>query len=179
VYVDNYLEGYHVPHVHPELVKLYDFQSYRTECFEWYSLQHSPLSGTANLYTSGDGAAFYYCLFPNYMLNILPGRLQTNLVQPLGPARCRVIFQYFYANAETPAVRRLVEEDLAYSDGVQREDIDICERVQRGVESRAYDRGRFSVQYEEGVYHFQRLLKGAYRSFLAESGTNGRSQPSY
>jgi choline monooxygenase len=113
------------------------------------------------------------------MLNILPGRLQTNLVQPLGPARCRVIFQYFYANAETPAVRRLVEEDLAYSDGVQREDIDICERVQRGVESRAYDRGRFSVQYEEGVYHFQRLLKGAYRSFLAESGTNGRSQPSY
>jgi choline monooxygenase len=177
VYVDNYLEGYHVPHVHPELVKLYDFQSYRTECFEWYSLQHSPLSGTANLYTSGDGAAFYYCVFPNYMLNILPGRLQTNLVQPLGPARCRVIFQYFYANAETPAVRRLVEEDLAYSDGIQREDIDICERVQRGVESRAYDRGRFSVKYEEGVYHFQRLLKGAYRSFLAESGSNGGPQP--
>jgi choline monooxygenase len=166
VYVDNYLEGYHVPHVHPELVKLYDFQSYRTECFDWYSLQHSPLSGEANLYSSGDGAAFYYCLFPNYMLNILPGRLQTNLVLPLGPDRCRVVFQYFYADADSPAVRKLVEEDLAYSDAVQQEDIDICERVQLGVQSRAYDRGRFSVQFEEGVYHFQRLLKDAYRACL-------------
>jgi choline monooxygenase len=176
VYVDNYLEGYHVPHVHPELVKLYDFQSYQTHCFEWYSLQHSPLSGQANLYTSGEGEAFYYCLFPNYMLNILPGRLQTNLVRPLGPTRCRVVFQYFYADADAPAVRKLVEEDLAYSDAIQREDIDICERVQRGVESRAYDRGRFSVQFEEGVYYFQRLLKGAYQAFLAETGNNGGSQ---
>jgi len=171
VYVDNYLEGYHVPHVHPELMKLYDFQSYVTQCFEWYSLQRSALSGEANLYSGGDGEALYYLLFPNYMLNILPGRLQTNLVLPLGPARCRVIFQYFYADAESAAAQGLVEADLAYSESVQQEDIDICERVQRGVESRAYDRGRFSVQFEEGVYHFQRLLKGAYRAFLDEAGT--------
>jgi choline monooxygenase len=87
-----------------------------------------------------------------------------------------VIFQYFYAKADTPAVRRLIDEDLAYSDAIQREDIDICERVQRGVESRAYDRGRFSVKFEEGVYHFQRLLKDAYRGFLGESGTNGQAK---
>ncbi|MBK6435309.1 MAG: hypothetical protein IPF83_05145 [Rhodanobacteraceae bacterium] len=31
VYADNYLEGYHVPHVHPELNKLLDYRSYVTE----------------------------------------------------------------------------------------------------------------------------------------------------
>jgi hypothetical protein len=29
--------------------------------------------------------------------------------------------------------------------------------------SRAYDKGRFSVRFEEGVYHFQ-ILKHAYRA---------------
>ncbi|HEY2824308.1 MAG TPA: aromatic ring-hydroxylating dioxygenase subunit alpha, partial [Gemmatimonadales bacterium] len=81
VYVDNYLEGYHVPHVHPELTKLYDYQKYVTEVFPWYSLQHSPLSEEPTAYSgSGGGTAFYYWVFPNLMLNILPGRLQTNLV---------------------------------------------------------------------------------------------------
>ena len=88
-----------------------------------------------------------------------------------------MVFQYFYADAEAPDVRRLVDADLAYSDTIQREDIDICEQVQRGVGSRAYDRGRFSVQYEEGVYHFQRLLKGAYRRFFEDAGTKPTSRP--
>ena len=38
------------------------------------------------------------------MLNILPGRLQTNLVLPLGPTRCRVVFQYFYTDPDAPVV---------------------------------------------------------------------------
>jgi len=48
---------------------------------------------------------------------------------------------------------------------VQTEDAEICERVQQGLGSRAYDRGRFSVRFEEGVYHFQNLLKQAYRTW--------------
>ncbi len=38
---------------------------------------------------------------------------------------------------------------------------------QHGLRSRAYDRGRFSVRFEEGVHHFQQLLKQAYRSHLS------------
>jgi choline monooxygenase len=33
--------------------------------------------------------------------------------------------------------------------------------VQRGVRSRFYDRGRFSVAREQGVHHFHRLLAQA------------------
>jgi len=166
VYMDNYLEGYHVPYVHPELMKLYDYQSYTTEVHDWYSLQVGPLSGDDNLYGATEGEALYYCLFPNFMLNILPGRLQTNLVVPLAADRCRVEFRYYYADVESPRARRLIEEDHAFSDTVQREDMEICERVQEGLASRAYDRGRFSVTFESGVYHFQQLLKDAYRRWL-------------
>ena len=177
VYVDNYLEGYHVPYVHPELVKLYDYQNYVTETFDWYSLQYSPLTGANSLYSrNGGGDAFYYCLFPNFMLNILPGRLQTNHVRPLGPDRCEVVFRYFHDETDSPEARRRIDDDVAYSHAVQGEDADICARVQRGLGSRAYDRGRFSVKYEAGVYHFQELLRGAYRRGL-EGGGGARAAP--
>ena len=162
VYVDNYLEGYHLPFVHPELCNLLDYQQYVTETFDQYSLQFSPFTGKDNVYTGGQGEAFYYFIFPNFMLNILPGRLQTNIVLPVSHDRCKVLFDYYYDDAASPAAKKLIRDDLDYSDKVQKEDIEICELVQRGLESRAYDKGRFSVEMEQGVYHFQCLLKQAY-----------------
>ncbi|MBI1807664.1 MAG: Rieske 2Fe-2S domain-containing protein [Ignavibacteria bacterium] len=166
VYVDNYLEGYHLPYVHPELCTLLDYQNYITEIFEYYSLQHSPLTGTDTLYGKDGGAALYYFIFPNFMLNILPGRLQTNLVVPLSHNTTRVIFDYYYDDITSPHARKMAEEDIKYSDHVQHEDMQICEHVQQGLESMAYDKGRFSVEMERGVYHFQCLLKKAYRAIM-------------
>jgi choline monooxygenase len=164
VYVDNYLEGYHVPYVHPELCDLLDLQGYTTEVAPRYSLQYSPLKENDTVY--GSGRAFYYFLFPNFMLNILPGRLQTNLILPVSPGSCRVHFDFYYTETDTPEARTRMEEDLAYSDRVQQEDIEICEHVQRGLESRVYRSGRFSPETELGVYHFQSLLKLQYRTAL-------------
>src|SRR5690242_4387323 len=95
VYVDNFLEGYHLPHVHPGLSKVLDYRAYDTELFDWYSLQSSPLRNSTAIY--GDGEAFYYFVYPNVMLNIMPGRMQTNRIVPLAPDRCRVEFDYYYA----------------------------------------------------------------------------------
>jgi choline monooxygenase len=175
VYMDNYLEGYHVPYVHPELCKLYDYRNYVTEAHRFYSLQHSPLSSEENIYTKGEGDAYYYCVFPNFMLNILPGRLQTNLVLPLSHNQTLVIFQYFYDDVSSPSAQKMIEDDLEYSERVQQEDIEICERVQKGLGSRGYDRGRFSVKFEEGVYLFQTLLKKAYQSWIDESTKERRT----
>ncbi|MEZ4702840.1 MAG: aromatic ring-hydroxylating dioxygenase subunit alpha [Rhodothermales bacterium] len=163
VYVDNYLEGYHLPYVHPELCDVLDVGRYETETHPHYSLQYSPLSETTTRYGTASDSAYYYFVFPNCMLNILPGRLQMNSVLPLGPDRCVVLFDYFYADIASPEAARRIEEDVAFSDHVQQEDIEICEWVQRGLTSPAYDRGRFSVECEQGVYHFQTQLKAAYR----------------
>jgi choline monooxygenase len=166
VYVDNYLEGYHLPFVHPELCNLLDYQKYVTETYEHYSLQYSPFTGNDNVYTSGDGEAYYYFVFPNFMMNILPGRLQTNLVLPLAHNKCRVVFDYYYEDIASQDAIKRIEDDILYSDKVQHEDIEICELVQRGLQSVAYDKGRFSPEMEEGVYHFQCLLKKAYKNNL-------------
>lgn len=165
VYVDNFLEGYHLPYVHPELCTLLDYQRYETETFEYYSLQHSPLQGKDRVYR-GDGPAYYFFVWPNFMMNILPGRLQTNLVLPLNHNSCLVHFDYYYDDCASENGKAVAEEDLRSSDKIQQEDIEICELVQRGLESRAYDKGRFSPDCEQGVYHFQSLLKRAYRSAL-------------
>ena len=166
VYVDNYLEGYHVPHIHPGLNKLLDYRSYVTETAAWYSYQYSPLvradeSGGDALY--GEGDALYYWLWPNTMLNILPGRLQTNRVVPKGVDRCRVEFDFYYAldESEAAAQRRLA--DLSFSDEVQVEDLTICEDVQRGLSSGSYEPGRLNPLRENAVHHFHELLRRVYR----------------
>ncbi|MGB0347172.1 MAG: aromatic ring-hydroxylating oxygenase subunit alpha [Balneolaceae bacterium] len=159
VYVDNYLEGYHIPIVHPELANLLDYKNYVTESYPMYSLQHSPFKTENNVYQVEEGEAFYYFLFPNMMLNILPGRLQINLVEPVSTNQCKVYFWYFYDDIETKEKAGIINDDLEYSEVIQQEDIEICEAVQRGLESKAYDKGRFSVKRELGVYHFQSLIK--------------------
>ncbi len=162
-YVDNYLEGYHVPHIHPELNRMLDYRSYTTELTPWYSLQHSPLESADALY--GNGEALYYYIWPNTMLNILPGRLQTNRVVPLAPDRCRVEFDYFYAAGADDAAKRA--QDEAFSDKVQHEDIEICEQVQRGLASGSYLAGRLNPKRETGVYHFHELYRRALREHSA------------
>jgi choline monooxygenase len=155
VYVDNFLEGYHVPHVHPALNRMLDYRSYRTELAPWSALQWSPLESDPGLY--GDGDALYWWLWPNTMLNVLPGRLQTNRVVPLGVDRCRVEFDTYYA----PGHEHSAEADLAFSDEVQQEDVGICEAVQRGLASGSYATGPLNPLRETALAHFHALLRGA------------------
>lgn len=158
VYVDNFLEGYHLPHVHPALNKALDYRSYVTETAHWHSLQWSPLESGDTPYGTGD--ALYYFVWPNTMLNILPDRLQTNRVVPLGPDRCRVDFDYYYP-AAVPAADR--DADVAFSERVQREDMDICEAVQHRLASGSYEAGRLNPKREAGVHHFHELYRRALR----------------
>ncbi len=171
VYVDNFLEGYHIPHVHPELNKALDYSAYTTELGPWHTLQHSPLKAD-NVYTADTGGeAFYYWVYPNFMLNVLPHRVQANLVLPKGPDRCTVSFWYYYDSPDAAGRVEQIQADVEYSDMVQVEDREICQKVHAGLQSRGYDRGRFSPAMESGVYHFQCLLKQSYRAWRDCRGT--------
>ena len=163
-YVDNYLEGYHLPYVHPELCDILDVKEYITETAEYHSLQRSLTKELGEFYKN-DGSVFYYFVYPNFMLNILPGRLQTNVVLPLERNKSLVIFDYLYDDISANALEK-IKADIDYSDKVQQEDIQICEHVQKGLESKAYHKGRFSVECEAGVHHFQSLLKRSYKAHL-------------
>jgi choline monooxygenase len=171
VYVDNYLEGYHIPVVHPALHKELDYGEYRVEPHRWWSLQHAPMRPVHG--TAADGErkyvpeaegeqAQYYWLFPNTMLNVYKGQMQTNVVLPRGHDRCEVVFEWYSATLpQDPAADAQWSKLVAFSDEIQDEDIAICERVQRNLRSRAYERGRYSALREVGVHHFHSLLHGA------------------
>ncbi|MDX2184565.1 MAG: SRPBCC family protein [Gemmatimonadaceae bacterium] len=166
VYVDNYLEGYHLPVVHPGLHKELDYDQYRVEPHRYWSLQHAPLrpvEGHAadRTYVADETGndAQYYWLFPNLMLNVYLGQLQTNVVLPDGPDACTVIFEWFaHEPPADPATDPVWSRRVNFSDEIQAEDIEICEVVQKNLRSRVYDRGRYSAARENGVHHFHSLL---------------------
>lgn len=173
VYVDNYLEGYHIPLVHPGLFKELDYQKYRVELMRYASRQDAPIrDNPASLYRRGaadpnaPAEALYFWVFPNLMLNFYPDNLQINRILPLGHERTLTIFEWYFLDPERPGMDSDFEASLAFSHKVQEEDIAICEAVQRGLKSPAYRQGRFSSLRENGVHHFHGLLCEA----LAASG---------
>ena len=59
--------------------------------------------------------------------------MDTNLVLPLGPDRCRVIFDFYFADTEGPISAAFIRESIAVAHRIQEEDVGICEEVQRGL----------------------------------------------
>lgn len=162
VFVDNYLDGgYHVPHIHGGLHSVLDYGNYTIETGERFCLQSSPLAtaqGDAQTASVRAGKrAFYYWIYPNFMLNIYDGVMDTNLVVPRGIDRTDVVFDYYFADISERAREKNLAS-IAVSEQIQAEDAVICESVQRGLNSRAYSTGRLSVRREAGEHLFHKLL---------------------
>lgn len=157
VFVDNYLDGgYHINTIHPALGGMLDYSQYRTETFATTSVQSGPLTTADGQLRSG--RAQYWFVFPNFMLNLYDGLADTNVVLPLGPTRCRVIFDFYFADSGPAADPKFQADSLALAHQIQLEDGEICEAVQRGLASGVFDTGRFSVKRENAGYHFHQLL---------------------
>jgi choline monooxygenase len=164
LYCDNYLEGLHIPFVHPGLSRRLDYDAYETELLPRGTLQIGIAAEGDAAFELPPGhpdhgrrvAAYYAFLFPATMINVYPWGLSLNAIQPLGPERTRVRYHTIVTRPELRG--RGAGADLG---AVEREDDDIVESVQRGLRSRFYERGRFSPTRETGVHHFHRLLEAA------------------
>lgn len=167
LYVENYLEGFHIPYVHAGLNEKLDYGNYRTELFERSNLQVGIAGSGEPAFELPPGSAdfgqriagYYFWLFPNFMMNFYPWGLSINVVKPLTVDRTRVSF-LTYVLDDT----KLDRGAGAGLDRVEREDEAIVEAVQKGVRSRLYDRGRYSPAREQGTHHFHRLLSDALRN---------------
>jgi choline monooxygenase len=171
VYIDNYMEGYHILPVHPGLAKILDISGYTTTIEGHKVLQYGPLSGADNPYHT-DGAAWYYQVFPNLMLNILPGRCQVNSILPIDADHCLTVFDFFYSERDPEKLAVKAGDDLKISDVVQLEDIEICELVQKGLTSGSYNKGRVCPAEEMGVWAFHNNLRRSYQSIARSQREN-------
>ena len=161
LYVDNYLEGFHIPFVHNDLNRTLDYDDYRTEIFDGGVLQigiardgepsfeipeESPDFGL-------EVAAYYYWIYPGLMLNFYPCGLSVNLVLPLSVDRTRI--EYYGFVWDKKFLGKGAGGDL---DKVEEEDQFVVESTHRGVSSVSYERGRYSPSKEIGVHHFHQML---------------------
>jgi len=161
LYVDNYLEGFHIPYVHGDLHEKLDYDSYQTELFEGGVLQVGIARGNESCFELPESspdhgqriAAYYYWLYPGVMLNFYPWGLSVNIVIPLSVDRTRIDYHGFVWDHSK--LGKGAGGDL---DKVEAEDQGIVEATQRGVAAGAYDRGRYSPTKETGVHHFHRII---------------------
>jgi len=173
IVIENYNECLHCPTVHPELVDV--IPAYRSG---WVgeqgrtdggvtladgrtTLSMDPRSRLPLLPGMGEvEAASYFgaSVFPNMFLDISGREALATCILPLGPTRTRLVTEYLFPRSAVESPDFDPAAVVAFNDLVTRQDNDVCERVQRGVMSRAFSHGVFPAK-DEYVYQFnQRYL---------------------
>jgi choline monooxygenase len=161
LYCENYLEGFHIPFVHADLNAVIDYGSYTTELFRYSSLQLGLAKDKEDCFdlpqSSPDYgkkiAAYYFWVFPNMMYNFYPWGLSVNIVTPVSKVHTKVSFLSYLWKEE-----KRNSGAGASLDKVEMEDEEMVQNVQKGIQSRFYHYGRYSVTKEQGTHHFHRLL---------------------
>ncbi|MEY2647243.1 MAG: hypothetical protein RL158_1219, partial [Bacteroidota bacterium] len=156
-----YLEGFHIPFVHPGLSAFLDFKDYTTETFKYASLQLGIAKNNENCFDIPAGhqdagknvAAYYFWVYPNMMFNFYPWGLSLNIVTPIDASNTKVSFLSFVFD-ET----KLGQGAGSGLDTVEQEDEEVVQFVQQGIRSRFYHYGRYATQREQGTHHFHSLL---------------------
>ncbi|CAL8471392.1 g10934 [Coccomyxa elongata] len=172
VFNDNYLDTcYHCPFAHPGLCAALDIDQYYSVCYEHNSFQFSPLAPpdqrpeegsewdtiTANR-IEGDGQGPRYTfVYPNVMVNRYSMWMGTMRVLPLGEKKTKVLMDY-YVHTSKVNDQEWIDQVVMGEDIVQREDMHMCDLVQKGLASPAYDVGRYAPSVEEPVFHFHKLV---------------------
>jgi phenylpropionate dioxygenase-like ring-hydroxylating dioxygenase large terminal subunit len=161
---ENFLECYHCAVAHPGFTSAVDVSpdAYRLEAKELTSSQSGPVrrNGDSFLARGELGRSQFHFLWPNFGINIFPGRpnLSCGAIVPVGPERTTRSLDYFFA----PGVDQgWVDELLAFDDQIGREDAALVEGVQRGVRSGIVAEGKLMTESEQLVRHFQALCREA------------------
>jgi len=161
LYVDNYLEGFHIPFVHKELNKALDYGQYETELFDGGVLQIGIAQEGVPSFDLPNGhqdfgknvAAYYWWLYPNLMLNFYPWGLSMNVINPISENETEVRY-YGFVND-----KKLLGKGAGSNlDRVELEDQFVVEACQKGMKSSNYSNGRYSPTMERGLHHFHMML---------------------
>ena len=148
-YADNFLEGYHVPSVHPEMARDAD------------AAQYSVILGDDRRWNvhvmppRGDSVfGMFGWLYPSFAFNVVPGGWAVERWLPRGHNEIDLFFEYFF-QPDAPDIDRI----HAMNETVAEEDVRICEAVQRNLESGVYSEGLLSPKWEEPLLVFHDMIR--------------------
>jgi choline monooxygenase len=174
VVAENFMEYYHLPWVHPELVNVSPIDHHHrwqgsgmytgmcttpiaanTDAGGWKGLP--PLGGLGD---EDANSGRWVWLFPNVALAVLPNHAFVIHAVPAGAARTvehTLILSHPESLAATGADEE-VERLASFWDLVNGQDIEIVERVQEGISNPAYRGGRMCYRFEEPLHRFQNMI---------------------
>jgi choline monooxygenase len=153
-YSDNYLEGYHIPYVHPALARSIDVGSYRVENGgRWARHWANAREGS-----TATGAWLWH--WPNLALNLYGHGGSIERWWPTGSSSCRLRLDFAFEDTSADAMRRN-SADIDASTVICAEDKRICEKVQRNLESGIYEDGLLVPRHEGALVGFQDLVRAA------------------
>lgn len=176
VVVDNFLEGYHVAMGHPGLARLFDYPKYQNNPGQRHVWIDAPLSPKPSkdpverlyqrlatvrpgLPNRMNGQWWYAWLWPSTCISLYPEQADMWHLVPLGLNKTRAV-SIVYLHPKSGLRNRLASRiNWHINTLVSQEDDEICSRVQEGLGSRLYTRGRLHDKTENAVQHFHGLLR--------------------
>jgi choline monooxygenase len=151
-YTDNFVEGYHIPGIHPAFHAVIDFDKFTAEGRNRTVIMMAP---------QRDGSFYggtWLWRYPNMTLSVFPDGMNISRIMPLGPGRTRQIYNFLFRDI-SPAAAAKNRDTIERNCAVIREDFGICETAQANLEGGVYERGPLSPRQEDGVRYFHELLQ--------------------
>ena len=150
-YGDNFMEGYHLPTVHPAMSRDADALHYEVQ------IKGDP-RWNIHVMPPRDESTFgvFGWFWPTFAFDVFPGGFAVERWLPRGHDHSELIFEYFFADDATD-----VEAIVKFSEEVADEDVRVCEHVQRNLDAGRYDTGFLSPKWEHAVGVFQQLVRDA------------------
>ena len=167
VVAENYVEGYHIPIAHPDLMRLLDYKRYTLEQHEDWLWFEAPLrdrpagNRLARLYArlvepmagldAEDRHIWRYAfIYPNTAIDLYPDQVTTWQIVPDGVARTSDVFGSYRPPRTGPRTRLVQRLNQRFNSMVLSEDVDLVDNVQRGLATSGYECGPLSAR-EAGV----------------------------
>ncbi|MEM7030278.1 MAG: aromatic ring-hydroxylating dioxygenase subunit alpha [Chloroflexota bacterium] len=170
---ENFMEYYHLPWVHPELIKVSRMEDhYRWQGEGMYTgmmtwpisagdeggwLGLPPMKQLADQYRE---SARFIWLFPTVSLSIMPNHSFVMITRPYSPAYT-IEDTYILAHPEslqTEGAEAELDQLAQFWRLVNNQDIGIVEKVQAGLSMRPYRGGRMCYHFEEPLHRFQNMI---------------------
>lgn len=151
IYTDNFVEGYHIPGIHPAFHSAIEFDRFETTAHDGMVRMTAPPRD--GLFYRGK----WLWLWPNWTLSLFSGGMNTSRINPLDHRRTELIYNFYFEDT-SPEGRAAREKTIADNLAVVREDFEVCLETQKNYESGGYRAGPLSPRHEQGVAYFQKKL---------------------
>ena len=172
--IENYCESYHLPWVHPGLNAYskiedhYHIQGLPNRFAGQGSVVYNPkFKGKEkfpcfpNWPKNKENIAEYVALFPNVMLGIHKDHYYAYWLEPINHKNTLEHMEIYYVGeeaAESKKYKSLRKQNHKLWEDIQREDVDIIQRMQIGRNSPVYNGGNFSPIMDNPTHHFHKWV---------------------